>query len=677
MYSRLNLPVDLGDFDRNVSDWYPLMSFPLEIAPFLRSTRMPILWGMIALSPCLADYGGSDTDHAALMADAKAVFADDVRPFMKRYCIDCHGPRGEAGLNLDAALKSVGEASSTQQLKLAIARVKAHDMPPIDGDKIPPDEERLQFLEWMGKLKYLSPKDPGPFVIRRLSKVEYGHTLQALYGVDARIADELPEEVFGAGYMNSLSPMQSELFLGIANKVVDRIASKRGKAAAERRMRLFGETPAGESDYRRTVRQVARSLARDAYRRPASESEVDLLVRVFELGRDNRLDYQESLGFVLKAILVSPQFLFITPAGEVESEEAILPLDDYQLASRLSYFLWMAPPDRELAALADEGRLNAPETLRAQVRRMLGDPRSRALFDGFGAQWLGVDQLESQVFDPDRYPLMTSKMRAAMIEEARLFFDSIVRGNQSVIRFVDSDYTFLNGSLAKLYGLEKSVRGRKMRKVALTDPNRGGILGMPATLASTSFPNRTSPVKRGVWVLEKVLGEHVPPPPPDVPELAEQSRQSVEGLSLRERTQLHQDDMICATCHKVLDPIGFGLENYDAIGRWREIDDMGGPIDASGKLLSGETFDNPVELKQLIASNEDRLARNFAEKLMAYALVRQLKGYDEVVIDQLMETIAKDGYRAQTIITEIATSYLFTHRSIKSETRSEPTLARL
>jgi len=634
----------------------------------------PVVSGALLIaaiaSPCRAGYAQSDADHAALKADAERVFEEDVRPFMKRYCIECHGPRGEAGLNLDAALKALGESSSTQQLKLAVARVKAHDMPPIDGDKIPTDEERVQFLEWMGKLKYASPKDPGPYVIRRLSKVEYGNTLQALYEMDPSIADDLPAEVFGEGYLNSLSPLQSEQFLGIANKVVDRLLKRRGRASAEMREELFGKTPTEESEYGAAARRVARSLARDAYRRPPSESELDLLVRVFELGRENELGYRDSLGLMLKAILVSPQFLFITPSDPIDVEEEIVPLDDHQLASRLSYFLWMAPPDDELSALADQGRLQNPDTLRSQVARLLSDPRSRALFDGFGSQWLTVDRLESQTFDPDRFPLMTPKMRAAMIEEARLFFESIVRENQSVVRFVDSDYTFLNGSLAKLYGLEQSVRGRKMRKVALADPNRGGILGMPATLAATSFPNRTSPVKRGVWVLEQVLGEHVPPPPPDVPELEEQSSQSIEGLSLRERTQLHQDDMICATCHRILDPIGFGLENYDAIGRWRERDDMGGPIDPSGKLLSGETFSNPVELKRLIASDEERLARNFTERLMAYALFRSLKGYDEVVIDQLMEKIAKDDYRVQTIITEIVTSYLFTQRRIKSESGS-------
>ena len=188
---------------------------------------------------------------------------------------------------------------------------------------------------------------------------------------------------------------------------------------------------------------------------------------------------------------------------------------------------------------------------------------------------------------------------------------------------------------------------------------------MPGTLAATSFPNRTSPVKRGVWALEQVLGERVPPPPADVPELEEQERKSVEGLTLRQRTELHQTDPVCANCHKVLDPIGFGLENFDAIGRWREQDDAGGSIDAAGELPGGEAFTNPKELKQLIAKSEAKLARNLTERLMAYALCRQLEGYDEIVVDQLMEKIAKDKYHMQTLITEIVTSYLFTQRRIR------------
>jgi hypothetical protein len=260
---------------------------------------------------------------------------------------------------------------------------------------------------------------------------------------------------------------------------------------------------------------------------------------------------------------------------------------------------------------------------------------------------------------------MTPSLRKAMVEEARLFFESIVRENQTVLRFVDSDYTFLNEPLAALYGLEASVQGPAMRRVKLENPNRGGILGMPATLATTSFPNRTSPVRRGVWVLEQVLGERVPPPPPNVPKLEEQQHKNLERLTLRQRTELHQSDPTCANCHKVFDPIGFGLENFDAIGRWREKDDAGVAIDSAGKLPEGESFSSPAELKSLLAKRKANLARNLMERLMAYALGRQLEGYDEIVIDQLMVKIAEDDYRMRTMITEVITSYLFTHRKVK------------
>src|SRR5436190_11220100 len=219
---------------------------------------------------------------------------------------------------------------------------------------------------------------------------------------------------------------------------------------------------------------------------------------------------------------------------------------------------------------------------------------------------------------------MTGAMRTAMYDEARLFFESIVLENRSVVSFVDSDYTFLNGTLAQLYGLEKTITGPEMRRVKLTDANRGGILGMPGVLAVTSFPERTSAVKRGVWVLEQVLGQHVPPAPANVPPLEKQDRQEVANLTLRQRTELHRKNPTCASCHKVLDPIGFGLENFDAIGRWRDKDDSGGAIDATGELPGGHRFGTPKELKRIIAGRTDDFCRNLTGILLAYALCRQV-----------------------------------------------------
>ncbi len=623
-------------------------------------------------APCVAE-PLDDAKFAELQADARRTFRDHITPFFKTYCADCHGDRKmKGGLTFSPALKNPGNAAASKKWKKAIANVSAHDMPPDDADAQPTAEERQKFLEWMGKVKYLSPKDPGPFVIRRLTKVEYGNTLRDLFGVDPSIADELPDEVAGEGYLNSLSALQSEQFLGIASEVLHQVLAPPGAPPTAVQKRLLGAPPAPGADPREEARKVARTLARSAYRRPPTDAEVEVLLGVFDLARKSKPDYTAALGLMLKAVLVSPQFLFITPARAVEPGQNIVPLDDHQLASRLSYLLWATMPDAELSTLADSGRLHEPAILQAQVKRLLADARSRALFDGFGAQWLGLGTLEGQTFDPAKFPQMTPQMRAAMYDEARLFFESIVRENRSVVGFVDSDYTFLNETLAALYGMENAVTGPQMRKVKLTNANRGGILGMPGILATTSFPNRTSPVRRGVWVLEQVLGEHVPSAPPNVPALEKQDNKTVASLTLRQRTELHRANATCANCHKILDPIGFGLENFDAIGRWRDRDEAGGPIDAAGELPGGKHFTTPKELKGIIAARSEDLARNFTRKLLAYALCRQLEGYDEIVVDRLMESMARDGFRMQTLISEVVTSYPFTHYRIQDPATPAP-----
>lgn len=615
-----------------------------------------------------------EQDFPGRQAETKKVFKDRVVPFFNTYCTDCHGiHRMRGGINFAPALQAPGALSSAKMWKQALANVKAHNMPPDYASKQPTEEERQMLVDWVGAIKYLTPMDPGVFVIRRLTKVEYGNTLRDLFGVDPAVAAELPDEVSGAGYLNTLSPLQSEKYLAIANEVLNRVAPKNGPPTQVQR-RLFGEKPPPGSDLRAAAKKVARSLTRRAYRRPASEAELETLLGVFDLGMRNKVAYPAALRLMLKAVLVSPQFLFITPAmngrAEPQPGQTIAPLDDYQLASRLSYLLWATMPDAELSALADAGKLHEPATLRAQVKRLLADARSRALFDGFGAQWLGVGDLGAKTFDPAKFPQMTPELRTAMVDEARLFFDSIVRENRSVVDFVDSDTAFLNGALAPLYGMERTVTGPEMRRVKLKDANRGGILAMPGVLAATSFPNRTSAVKRGVWVLEQVLGEHVPPPPPNVPALDKQDPKTVENLTLRQRTELHRTNAVCANCHKTLDPIGFGLENFDAIGRWREKDDTGGTIDAAGELPGGKRFSSPRELKAIIAARKDELARNLTRRLLAYALCRQLEGYDEIVVDQVMETLTKDNYRMQTLITEIASSYPFGNRRIQESEAS-------
>lgn len=620
---------------------------------------MPAL--SLAASPAEVD---ADAKHQA----AAKVFSKEIEPFLKTYCVQCHGhQRTKGGTNLLAMMRRPDAGDLRQAWQKAVAQVQAEEMPPADADKQPTAAQRQKFIDWVGTVKFMSSPDPGPFVIRRLTKAEYGNTLADLLGVDPSVAAGLPDDVAGEGYLNSLSPLETELYLAIANNALElAVGPAEGPPTAQQQrdlqQKLFGESPVRGRE-REAAAKVARNLARRAYRRPPHDEEIETLLDVFDLAQAGKLSYTASLRLMLKAILVSPQFLFITPATSVEAGK-IVPLDDYQLASRLSYFLWSTMPDPELSALADGGTLHEPSVLRGQVQRMLGDPRARALFDGFGAQWLGLGDLDDKTFDAEKFPQMTPAVRTAMIDEARLFFESIVRENRSVVSLVNADYTFLNATLAPFYGLEGTVDGGEMRRVKLADRNRGGILAMPGVLAVTSLPERTSAVKRGVWVLEQVLGQHVPPAPPNVPPLEKQDRKKVADLTLRQRTELHRKDPTCANCHKILDPIGFGLENFDAIGRWRDRDDSGAPIDAAGELPGGKLFSSPRELKDIIAARQDELARNLTEKLLAYTLCRPVEGYDEIVVDRIVASIARDGYRMQSLITEIVTSYPFLNRRV-------------
>lgn len=604
----------------------------------------------------------------ARRAETLKTFRDEVTPFLKKYCIECHGKKEQVkkgGISFANTLNRPEAGEFRRHWQLSLAHVRSGAMPPEDADLHPSEPERRKFTEWIARVKYLSPRDPGDFVIRRLTKVEYGNTLRDLLGVDPSVAAALPEEVAGEGYLNAISPLQAEQYLEIANEALSRALGPPDGPATKLRAKLFGAAPAPGVDPRREAEKVARAFARSAYRRPPSDEEIAVLLRVFDLGRESKLSHPDSLRLMLKAALVSPQFLFITPARQAPADKTVVPLDDHQLASRLSYFLWSTMPDAELAALADQGKLHDPAVLRAQVTRLVQDPRSRALFDGFGVQWLGIGDLKTRTFDPAKFPEMTAALRAAMHTELRMFFESILRENRGVVSFVNSDYTFLNEPLARVYGLEKSVTGPEMRRVRLTDPNRGGVLGMPGTLAMTSFAERTSPVKRGVWVLEQVLGEHIPPAPANVPALENQNKQQVAKMTLRQRTELHRTDPACMNCHKTLDPIGFGLENFNAIGRWRTQDDAGGPIDAAGELPGGAAFSSPRELKALLAGRKEDLARNLAEKMMAYALGRPIEGYDEIVLDRLVDSLAGDGYRMRDLVEGIVTSYPFLNRRVQ------------
>ncbi|MGC4006854.1 MAG: DUF1592 domain-containing protein [Pirellulales bacterium] len=348
------------------------------------------------------DEAVSPEQRAAVMK----TFKDDVTPFLKNYCMVCHGDKKskEGDVSFNGVFGRPGAGEFRKVWQLAAVNVREHAMPPEDAKKQPTDEERKKFLDWIPQVRYLNPKDPGAFVIRRLNKVEYGNTLRDLLGVDPAVAKDLPDEVPGEGYLNNLSPAQTEQYLVIANQALNIALGPQDEPVTDKQKQLFGETPAAGGNLRDAAKVVAGSFARQAYRRPATTEELDVLLQVFDLGRENKLDYPSSLRLMVKAALVSPQFLFITPANEPPTKQSIVPLDDYQLASRLSYFLWSTMPDAELSALADRGKLNDPAILRAQAKRLLLDPRSQALFEGFGRNGSELAGSKKSSLMPKNFP---------------------------------------------------------------------------------------------------------------------------------------------------------------------------------------------------------------------------------------------------------------------------------
>jgi hypothetical protein len=438
-----------------------------------------------------------------------------------------------------------------------------------------------------------------------------------------------------------------------------------GAPPSEAQRKLFVAVPGKDLARREAAKLIAEDFARRAYRRPTQPDEIATLLKVFDLAEGQDAVFSESVKLMLTAVLVSPAFLYITPdeaapgaAGEIVS------LGDHQLAARLSYLFWATMPDEELGTLADQGRLHEPATLEREVRRLLADPRAHALFLGFGAPWLWLDRLEELPVDEKKFGFMTRDLRKAMYDECGMLFDTILHEDRSIVEFVDCDYTFMNAALAKLYGMDGAVKGSALSRVHLSDANRGGVLTLPGVLAVTSLPTRTSPVKRGRWVLEQILGQNPPPPPMNVPALEKQDTEGNAGLNLRQRTERHRSDPACASCHKTLDPIGFGLENFDAVGRWRDHDDTGVAVDAEGVLPGNQAFRSPADLKHLIAARADDLCHTLVSKILAYTLCRHLDDYDEVVADEISAAVAKDGYRFQTLWLKVATSYPVLYRRI-------------
>jgi hypothetical protein len=361
---------------------------------------------------------------------------------------------------------------------------------------------------------------------------------------------------------------------------------------------------------------------------------------------------------MLQAVLISPRFLVRIEDNQPGAVGAYT-VGAFDLASRLSYLLWSSPPDDQLLAAAAAGRLAGPGELEGQARRMLADPRAKALVSNFAAQWLQLPTLAEHRPDAGRFPEFTPALAHAMVDEAMLFIDEVIRLDRPITDLIDADYTYLNGDLARLYGID-GVDGPDMRRVQLSDRRRGGILTMAAVLTLTADPARTNIPRRGDYLLGTVLGEPPPPPPPVIPAL-EEAAPAGGQLTVREMIDLHRRNPDCAFCHAKIDPLGIGLENFDAIGRWQERQ-AGKAIDASGTLPGGASFDGPVALKRLLLARKAEFARSMVSQLLTYALGRGLIYQDDCVIADALKALERDAYRFSTMVVTVVTSYPFTHR---------------
>jgi hypothetical protein len=549
-----------------------------------------------------------------------------IQPLFRKHCWSCHDAdkrKGEIDLTRDQNPRLIAQNRKTWQIALQV--LESGEMPPKKAGQ-PKDEERGRMVEFLkktlGNVECKDDRDPGKPVVRRLNRVEYDNAVLALTGLDLRLADDFSPDASSYGFDTiaealAMSPVLVEQYHAAANKLLDRL---------------------------RPLPEVE-AFATKAFRRPVDP---DFLSKLKELEKKG------GRRPALLAVLISPRFLMrIEKTKDVAGPYLV---DDYDLASRLSFFLWSGPPDDVLLELASKGGLRTPEAVEAQARRMLADPRSRALAENFIGQWLQLRGLAAHKPDSKVFPGFTESLRTSMKRELDLFLGEVIQKDRPLTELIDADFTYLNEELGAHYGIP--VKGAEMRRVSLPDRRRGGLLTSAALLMLQSDPDRNNVPRRGNFVAGAVLGAPPPPPPPDVPPLEDVKG---EAATLRERLELHRKNPECASCHAKIDPLGFGLENFDAIGRWREVE-AGKPVDASGTLPNGRSFKGPVELKKIILERRDDFTRTLTENMLIYALGRGLQLEDECVTRDALKAAAAGEYRFSTVVLTIVKSHPFRHR---------------
>ena len=612
--------------------------------------------------------------------DPKVSFEKDVRPIMAEFCVSCHNPKQKKG-ELDLTpFETTQQALAGEIVWQGVGEKIRSEMPPKRSEKKPTDEQRRIVLGWIAARVESGEADCGKIATdknnrfyrgyvmsRRLNRAEYNNTIRDLVGLDLHLDEMLPADGAGGegfdtnGNALFTSAISLEKYMHAADAVLREVITDGAPYSHQTRDahdRLVFAKPGSGKAAHDAAREVIAAFAYRAFRRPVESSEVEKFLALFDRAQGRGETYEASLRLPLKAILISPNFLFLVEP--MPPEEGVYELGDYQIATRLSYFLWSSMPDDELVALASKGRLHDENVLRQQVERMLRDPKSVALAQNFACQWLGITALGGATRpDTSRFPQFDDELASAERQEVVLFFDSLIREDRSLLDLIDSDYTFVNQKLAQLYNLPR-VRGGEMRRVTVGSRDRGGVLGMAAMLTATSYPLRTSPVLRGKWVLEQLLGQRIPPPPPTVPQLPQDDKHT-DGISFRQRLEMHRANPECASCHSKMDPIGFGLENFDAIGRWR-ISNGGEPVDASGVLPNGQRFSGPRELKAILLNDKDEFLANFSRKMLGYALGRELNKFDQCVLKDASNALKGSDNRPSALIATIVLSKPFLYR---------------
>lgn len=617
--------------------------------------RLAFVLAMALLVPTAAPAQGV---KPAVPTDTDS-FKQSIAPLLDRYCTVCHGAgRKRGGVDLER-FKDESAALKEPKLWLQVQTLlQQGEMPPRNRPQ-PNLTEREAINAWINKRVVVGDgkRDPGRVTMRRLNRAEYNNTIRDLIGISFKPADDFPADDVGYGFDNigdvlSLSPLLLEKYLAAADKIIDEAFRN---PEARRRIMILLPT---EDNKDETARRIIEPFLRRAYRRPVGGDEVQRLTRFVRLAEDQGGDFYDGIKLAVKAALVSPHFLYrIEVDAEPNNPKAVHPITNYELASRLSYFLWSSMPDEELFNVARRGALRRDDVLEAQVKRMLKDPKAQALVENFGGQWLQIRSLKTMTPDSGQYPRWSDSLRGAMQKESELVFNHVLREDRPVLDFLACDYTYVNEELAKHYGLE-NVKGPDFRVVSTKGTPRGGVLTQASVLTVTSNPTRTSPVKRGKWILENILGTPPPPPPPNVPELEDQKQ--LTG-TLRQRMEQHRANPNCAVCHERMDALGFSFENFDGIGGWRTQDE-GRAIDPSGELPGGRKFAGPADLKKVLLADKDLFVRNLAERLLTYGLGRGTEHYDKLTLDEVVTQVKAKEYKFSALVLEIIKSDPFQKR---------------